>query len=183
MHDVAVREKQRVNAEQPKPTAAHHTLTNARPPDNTLSSWSGANPSGPWPAQAVSHGDDALKLDQISAIFAHLHSSLSQPAACVHDSSTDHVCRPCGGALCADSSDRSLGLHRGPGPDISSGSLNSSRSGGLCLSGRLQGQHLPLTQLLERVEMLNISGIVASPSMRGLVAAGVPDAQPCVLAL
>ena len=86
MHDVAVREKQRVNAEQPKPTAAHHTLTNARLPDNTLSSWSGANPSGPWPAQAVSHGDDALKLDQISAIFAHLHSSWSQPAACVHDS-------------------------------------------------------------------------------------------------
>jgi len=38
MHDVADREKQSVNAEQPKPTAAHHIITTACHPDNTHSS-------------------------------------------------------------------------------------------------------------------------------------------------
>jgi len=38
MHDVAVYDKQSVNAEQPKPTAAHHNITTARRPDNTRSS-------------------------------------------------------------------------------------------------------------------------------------------------
>ena len=49
MHNVAAHEnlKQSVNTERP------------------------TNPPGLWPAQAASHGDNAPKLDHISAIFAH----------------------------------------------------------------------------------------------------------------
>ena len=45
MHNVAVCEQQRVNAEQPKPTAAHHTVVATRLPDNASSSALGQSQS------------------------------------------------------------------------------------------------------------------------------------------
>ena len=76
-----VHEERRISAEQPQPTADHHTITTAHRPDYTPSSVLRLvrnQSTRSMAAPAAGHGDDAQKLDSHSCHFPTVFSLHSQ---------------------------------------------------------------------------------------------------------